>query len=146
MSSVGKPAPSVDDSSPSMEVSRPITDPDPVSTTFHDDHVVRTQDAAPIRERMRELKNRGHAGWSPSRDFKLAAEFPNLMLEKWGREDGINFMQLPKREFFKWATRKAMLNDCEDFLMGSNESFRAHMSGVYLPAPAKPKPLLVPKS
>lgn len=125
MSRVDKPAPSVD--SLPAEVSRP-TDPDPIVTAFTDEHVVRTQDGTFHRERMRELQNRGHAGWSPSRDLKLAYEIPVLFIERWSREDGINYMQLDKREFVRRIEAKIQKEDLSDFKLEGRPEFRTFLS------------------
>ncbi len=126
MSSVSKPAPS-EVSSLSPEVSRPST-PDPVVTTFTDEHIVRSQDGTHHRERMRELKNRGHAGWSPTREMKLAYEIPVLFIEKWSLEDGVNYHQLDKREFVKRVEAKIQKYDLTDFKLDGSPQFRTFLS------------------
>lgn len=122
-----KPAPSGD--SLPLEVSRPTIDsPDPIVTEFTDEHVVRTQDGTAHRERMRELKNRGHAGWSPSRDLKLAYEIPVLFIDKWSLEDGVNYLQLDKREFVRRIEAKIQKYDLSDFKLDGKPQFRMALS------------------
>lgn len=49
----------------------------------------RTQDCEPILERNKALQNDGD-GYSPSRDLRRVASIPNVVIEKWLNEDGIN--------------------------------------------------------
>ena len=98
----------------------------------HDKEIIvrETVDMTATREYCREINNRGHAGWSPSREMKLAGTYPRNMVEKWAREDGIisTFMQLPKREFAAWLEKKARQHDCTDFIVSSEQSFRVNLS------------------
>jgi hypothetical protein len=50
----------------------------------------RIQDCTPIAERCKALHNEGHTG---SKDMKLAASIPNVMVEKYCNDHGILFSE-----------------------------------------------------
>lgn len=88
--------------------------------------VNRVQDVEPIRDQMRELKNAGRAGWSPSRDLKLAYKIPLIFVERWSIEDGVNYLELDKREFTRRVEAKIQKEDLTDFKMNSATEFRLY--------------------
>lgn len=49
------------------------------------------QDETPIIENNKRLQNDGHDGYSPSREMRRVASIPLVLIEKWMREEGINF-------------------------------------------------------
>lgn len=56
----------------------------------------------------KELYNDQDKGWSKTREFRRVAHIPNILVEKWLIEDGVNVM-LPENK--KWLRRK--LNSSE---------------------------------
>lgn len=66
-----------------------------IKTTLHYDEASdvlteqRTQDAEPILNSIKEYV-KSCDGYSPSREMRFFAEIPNVLVEKWLREDGIN--------------------------------------------------------
>ncbi|MBP2311887.1 hypothetical protein [Azospirillum soli] len=49
----------------------------------------RSQDCTPILDRNKALQNDGD-GYSPSRELRRVASIPNVLIEKWLNEEGIN--------------------------------------------------------
>lgn len=68
-------------------------------------HVERIQDVEPILERNKALQS------IPQRsDFgRHIASIPNVILERWIHEEGVNYLALPGEEFARLIRRK--LND-----------------------------------
>ena len=98
-----------------------------VTSTFHYDemedtsHVRSVQDVEPILENNKALQT-FNDGYSPSRDLKRIASIPLVIAQRWMKEDGINWMTLPKHEKAKYLRRK--LNDPEySFLRTSGGRF-----------------------
>lgn len=87
---------------------------DGVVNTFHHDEMADTsyvrsvQDVEPILESNKALQTLND-GYSPSREMKRIASIPLVVAQKWMKEDGINWMALPKHEKAKYLRRK--LND-----------------------------------
>lgn len=67
----------------------------------------RVQDVQPILDRNKALFNEGD-GYSPSREFRRAASIPNVVIEKWLNEEGINLFD-PDH----WPAVQAKLNSSE---------------------------------
>jgi hypothetical protein len=65
----------------------------------------RWQDCEPIVENNKAFQNAG----KQTGDFRLVASIPNVVLEKWINEDGVNYLALPKGEFERLIRRK--IND-----------------------------------
>ncbi len=67
--------------------------------------VERAQDIEPVLAENRLMRNEGvrkHHGKSA----EMYARVPNVLLEKWMREDGVNALAMRKGEFSKWIKRK----------------------------------------
>jgi hypothetical protein len=47
-------------------------------------------DLAPCLERNKQDKNDGSNGYSPSRELQRVASIPNVLIEKWLNEEGID--------------------------------------------------------
>ena len=76
-----------------------LLDYDPFTkiTTWHDyDALTDTttlhsvQDVEPFLEQNKLDYNDGSDGWSPSRELQRVASIPNILIEKWLREEGID--------------------------------------------------------
>jgi hypothetical protein len=52
--------------------------------------VMGQQDCTPILEHNKRLANNGEDGYSPSRELRRVASIPNILVEKWLKEEGIN--------------------------------------------------------
>ena len=85
-----------------------------VSRVFHHDDMtdistVQTiQDVEPILDNNKRLQT-FNDGYSPSRDMKRIASIPMVIAERWIKEDGYNWMALPKKEKSVYLRKK--LND-----------------------------------
>ena len=68
-------------------------------------HFERLQDVEPILDNNKRLQN------EPQRpgDLKHVASIPNVVLEKWCNEDGVNIFAFGQAEFARYVTKK--LND-----------------------------------
>jgi hypothetical protein len=53
--------------------------------------VVNRQDVEPILEHNKRLYNDGTDGYGPTREWRRAATIPNIILEKWLKEEGIRY-------------------------------------------------------
>jgi hypothetical protein len=53
--------------------------------------VHRTQDVQPLLDRNKRFQNSGLDGMSPTRDWKQVASIPNIILEKWLKEEGLRY-------------------------------------------------------
>ena len=80
-----------------------------VRTSAHFDATERTftfnrsQDCAPVIEMARDFANNG----GTRSDFgRLIGIIPNVILEKWINEDGVNYLALPGDEFGRLIKRK----------------------------------------
>lgn len=93
-----------------------ILEDGPVKSEFHYDemedksHVRQVQDVEPILEANKTAQTLND-GYSPSRDLKRIASIPLVIAQQWMKEDGINWMSLPKDEKAKYLRKK--LNDPE---------------------------------
>lgn len=74
--------------------------------------VKREQDVEAILDTNKELANDGTKGFSTSGDFRRVASIPLIVIEKWMKEDGVNFFQLQGLERTKYLRRK--LNDIDN--------------------------------
>lgn len=54
-------------------------------------HIKRTQDCVPIAERARAMHNEGMHG---SKELKLAASIPDVIIEKYMNEHGVTFAEV----------------------------------------------------
>lgn len=87
-----------------------LTEFDPftgIVTEMHTDYdgslyVERTQDVEPIITNNKRVKNDER----PGKDMRLVATIPNIVIEKWLREEGINVY---KKEH--WSAVRRKLND-----------------------------------
>lgn len=91
-----------------------LDEKDGVASTFHYDemtdtaHIRRTQDVEPILDNNKRLQT-FNDGYTPSRDMKRIASIPLVICERWIKEDGVNWLALPKKEKGEYLRRK--LND-----------------------------------
>ena len=82
-----------------------------VISTFHYDPdgekstVETTQDVEPILERNKALQNQDD-GYSPSREWRRIASIPLVVAQQWMKEDGVNWLALPRRERQIYLRRK----------------------------------------
>jgi hypothetical protein len=53
--------------------------------------VVSTQDCEPTIELNKKLYNDGTGGYGPTREWRRVASIPNIILEKWLKEEGIRY-------------------------------------------------------
>lgn len=53
--------------------------------------VVNQQDVGPILDLNKKLYNDGTNGYGPTREWRRIASIPNVVLEKWLKEEGIRF-------------------------------------------------------
>lgn len=67
----------------------------------------RVQDCDPILDANKALQNDGD-GYSPSRELRRVASIPNVVIEKWLNEEGINFFN-PDH----WSAIRRKLNSNE---------------------------------
>lgn len=51
----------------------------------------RTQDVTRLLNRNKNFQNSGLDGMSPTRDWKQVASIPNIILEKWLKEEGLRY-------------------------------------------------------
>lgn len=57
-----------------------------------DDFLIRREaDVEPIIQLNKQLYNDGTGGYGPTREWRRAATIPNIILEKWLKEDGIRY-------------------------------------------------------
>ena len=52
---------------------------------------IERQDCTDVLERNKKFKNSGMDGYTPSRDMRHAASIPNIILDKWLKEEGIRW-------------------------------------------------------
>ena len=86
-----------------------------ISTAHYDEMkdeltVNRVQDVEPILEENKALQSLNN-GYNQSRSMKRIASIPNVVAEQWMREDGINWMSLPKHEKRRYLQRKLNSNE-----------------------------------
>ena len=74
--------------------------------------IKREQDVQPILDANKEMANDGTKGFSKSGDFRRVASIPLIVIEKWMKEDGVNFFELQGPERTKYLRRK--LNDIDN--------------------------------
>lgn len=80
-----------------------------VATRIHKDrssptlYIERVQDVEPYLDRNKALQNMGKNDNELGRHI---ASIPNVILERWINEDGVNYLALPKREFDRLVRRK----------------------------------------
>lgn len=53
--------------------------------------VVNQHDVGPILDLNKKLYNDGTNGYGPTREWRRIASIPNILLEKWLKEEGIRF-------------------------------------------------------
>ena len=93
---------------------RPLNSEDGVSSTFHydpdgDQSTVRTvQDVEPILENNKRLQTLND-GYTADRSLRRVASIPLVVVQQWMKEDGVNWLALPKEEQTVYLRRK--LND-----------------------------------
>lgn len=87
-----------------------------IETWFHKDgagfQLERTQDVSAILEQNKAMQNDGSGGWSKSREFRHAAVVPDVILEMWAKEAGL---QMNDKAFGEVVKRK--LNDPDNRFM-----------------------------
>ncbi len=49
------------------------------------------QDVSPLIERNKRFQNSDEDGYTPSRDLQQVASIPNIILEKWLKEEGLRY-------------------------------------------------------
>lgn len=60
------------------------------------------QDVEPILDRNKELQNtEQRSDWG-----RHIASIPNIIIDKWSKDHGVNLMALPKDEFARFVKRK----------------------------------------
>jgi len=64
-------------------------------------HFERVQDVEPVLE-----SNKARRGQRQSGDFRHIASIPNVVLERWMNEEGVNYLALPADEFARLIRRK----------------------------------------
>jgi len=85
-----------------------------VVSTFHYDEGEETttvsvaQDVEPILDANKAAQTLND-GYSPDRTLKRIASIPLVTVQQWMKDDGVNFLALPKHEKQKYLRRK--LND-----------------------------------
>lgn len=80
-----------------------------VVTRFHglpDDGlaVQRVQDIEPVVEQNKRLQSENFT--SHGKTFERIASIPMVLVERWGQEDGINLLALPKKAFAEYVRKK----------------------------------------
>ena len=96
---------------------RVLDSQDGVTSIFHHDdqanlsHVQRIQDCEAIVENNKALQTDGTRGDFQGKWGRRIASIPLVVAEKWIKEDGINWLALPKKERRAYLRRK--LNDPE---------------------------------
>jgi|APSaa5957512535_1039671.scaffolds.fasta_scaffold253589_1 hypothetical protein len=98
-----------------------------VTTNFHYDEMTdtstisREQDVEAILENNKALQTHND-GYSPSREMKRVASIPMVIAEQWMKEDGLNWMNLPKHEKGMYLRKKLNSSDYR-FLKTSEGTF-----------------------
>ena len=93
---------------------RRLDSEDGVSSTFHydpdgDQSIVRTvQDVEPILENNKNLQTLND-GYTADRSLRRIASIPLVVVQQWMKEDGVNWLALPRDEKAAYLRRK--LND-----------------------------------
>jgi len=64
-------------------------------------HFERVQDVEPILARNKALRDEPQRG-----DFRHIASIPNVILERWMNEEGVNYLALPGEEFARLIRKK----------------------------------------
>ena len=64
-------------------------------------HFERVQDVEPILARNKMLRAEKQRG-----DFRHIASIPNVILERWMNEEGVNYLALPGDEFARLIRKK----------------------------------------
>lgn len=93
-----------------------------VLTRYHvdqetDDLIVqRVQDVEPIIERNKRQRNANiGANAFGGKVMEQVASIPLIAIEMWSKEDGVDYMRLPKDEFMKRIRSKLIGGDCDAF-------------------------------
>ena len=82
-----------------------------VISEFHYDemedrtYVRNVQDVEPILENNKRLQGMGD-GWSSDRFLRRIASIPLVVAQQWMKEDGVNWMALPKKEKSVYLRKK----------------------------------------
>ena len=112
-------------------------DDDGVMTEFvydeqADTYAVRTvQDVEPILEQNKRLQTDGSDGYGASRELRRVASIPNVVIETWMRQDGVNILGMSKAERTKYLRRKLQDPDYRHLLTAQGRvSFRAGYGDV----------------
>lgn len=70
--------------------------------------IVNEEDVEANLDSNKELYNDQDKGWSKSREFRRVAHIPNILIEKWLIEEGVNVL-LPENK--QWLRRKLNSNE-----------------------------------
>lgn len=87
-----------------------------IETRFHYDDTAQTvtigrfQDVEPILNHNKALQN-FNDGYNKSRDMRRVASIPNAIAEQWMRDDGVNWLALPKHEKTAYLRKKLNSNE-----------------------------------
>ena len=54
-------------------------------------NLINIQDVSPILENNKKLYKQTDGGYGPTREWRRVASIPNIVLEKWLKEDGIRY-------------------------------------------------------
>lgn len=68
------------------------------------------QDVEPILDRNKAMQNAD----KQRGDFRLVASIPAIFIEKWAREEGVNYLRLDKQEFARLIAKKRRDPDYRD--------------------------------
>lgn len=66
------------------------------------------QDVQPVLDANKRAQNDGTGGWSPSRELRKVGSIPNIVIEKWLVEEGINVFNKDH-----WPAVRRKLNSSE---------------------------------
>jgi len=91
----------------------------------------RRQDVEPLLDRNKRFQNSGLDGYSPTRDWKQVASIPNIILEKWLKEEGLRYwdsehrdrlikkLDDPEWQYLRTGTGKIAQKPYREFFKGS---------------------------
>lgn len=68
-----------------------------------------SQDVEPILDRNKAMQSEKQRG-----DFRLIASIPAIFIEKWAKEEGVNYLRLDKQEFARLIAKKRRDPDYRD--------------------------------
>lgn len=81
------------------------------------------QDVEPYLERNKRLANEGD-GYSKTREWRRVASIPNVIIEKWMREEGANVFQMDRKEFSAFIKKKLMDPDYRYLVTSGKPPYR----------------------